>query len=307
MASEVFTPTSNNGSGALVGGYSSDYPTDTDQIVARFDPTTKRLLVDTVITAFTGVKDGAVVDADNTGSLALGTDGTNYQVVATDADGHIQVDVLSGGSGGTQYTEGDTDASITGTAAMMEGAANTLLPVQGTVADGLLVNLGANNDVVEASAADIKTAVQLIDNAISGTEMQVDVVAALPAGTNTIGNVGVIGLTSGGPSPFRTISLTATKQEIKSSGGQVFGYYIFNAHTATQYVKLYNAAAANVTVGTTTPWMTIPIPAGAAANLLGVAGIAFATGITIAATTGVADNDTGAPSANTVIANIFYL
>lgn len=49
--------------------------------------------------------------------------------------------------GGVQYTEGDTDASVTGTAAMMEGAANTLLPIQGTVADGLLVNLGTNNDV----------------------------------------------------------------------------------------------------------------------------------------------------------------
>jgi hypothetical protein len=30
---------------------------------------------------------------------------------------------------------------------LMEGAADTLLPVQGTVADGLLVNLGSNNDV----------------------------------------------------------------------------------------------------------------------------------------------------------------
>lgn len=50
--------------------------------------------------------------------------------------------------GGVQYTEGDVDPSITGTAAMMEGAGNTLLPIQGTVADGLLVNLGANNDVI---------------------------------------------------------------------------------------------------------------------------------------------------------------
>lgn len=49
--------------------------------------------------------------------------------------------------GGTQYTEGDTDATITGTAMMMEVAANVVQPVQGTVADGLLVNLGANNDV----------------------------------------------------------------------------------------------------------------------------------------------------------------
>lgn len=84
----------------------------------------------------------------------LGHDNSNgvLRRVQTDADGHLQVDVLSGG-GGIQYTEGDTDATITGTAMLMEGAADTLLPVQGTVADGLLVNLGANNDVVVSSAA----------------------------------------------------------------------------------------------------------------------------------------------------------
>ena len=73
------------------------------------------------------------------------TDGVETALV--DASGNLMVNVAVGGGGGTQYTEADTDASITGTAMLMEGAANTLLPVQGTVADGLLVNLGANNDV----------------------------------------------------------------------------------------------------------------------------------------------------------------
>lgn len=35
----------------------------------------------------------------------------------------------------------------------------------------------------------IKTAVELIDNAISGSEIQADIVAALPAGTNAIGKL----------------------------------------------------------------------------------------------------------------------
>src|SRR3990167_7196691 len=35
-------------------------------------------------------------------------------------------------------------------------------------------------------------------------------------------------------------------------------------------------------------------------------GIEFTTGIALRATTGVADNDTGAPSANDVIVNILY-
>lgn len=43
---------------------------------------------------------------------------------------------------------------------------------------------------LETNSAAIKTAVETIDNAISGSEMQVDVVAALPAGENHVGQIG---------------------------------------------------------------------------------------------------------------------
>lgn len=86
-------------------------------------------------------------NATPTGTVAMGTDGSNVFALTSDADGHLQVDVLSGGGGGTQYTEGDTDATITGTAMMMEGAGNALVAAPGTASDGLLVNLGTNNDV----------------------------------------------------------------------------------------------------------------------------------------------------------------
>jgi len=61
--------------------------------------------------------------------------------------------------GGVQYTEGDVDLTITGTAAMMEVAGSTLQPVQGTVADGLLVNLGLNNDVTVTGSVTVSGAV----------------------------------------------------------------------------------------------------------------------------------------------------
>lgn len=54
---------------------------------------------------------------------------------------------------------------------------------------GVTQATAGNLNCTEASAAAIKTAVETIDNAISGSEMQVDVVGALPAGTNTIGAV----------------------------------------------------------------------------------------------------------------------
>lgn len=48
-----------------------------------------------------------------------------------DDDGHVQVDIISGGGsgGGVQYTEGDTDESITGNAIMWEDTEDTLRPV----------------------------------------------------------------------------------------------------------------------------------------------------------------------------------
>ena len=67
---------------------------------------------------------------------------------------------------------------------------------------------------------------------------------------------------------------------------------------------------ANVRVGTTTPVLTIGLPGNASDDISGMFGGAygwmFGTAITVAATTGVADADTGAPGANDVIVNIGY-
>jgi hypothetical protein len=110
--------------------------------------------------------------------------------------------------------------------------------------------------------------------------------------------------TTGGCSIYRSISLvTSPGICIKASAGQVYGWYIANNASSVRYVKFYNKATAP-TVGTDTPVMTLAVPANAAANVAYPHGIAFATGIGIGATTGVADNDTTAPSANDVIVNI---
>lgn len=92
--------------------------------------------------------------APATDTVAIG-DGTSTATVRNlAANDALNVAITDGSGnqitsfgGGTQYTEGDVDASITGTALMMEGAANALVAAPGTAADGLLVNLGANNDV----------------------------------------------------------------------------------------------------------------------------------------------------------------
>ena len=118
----------------------------------------------------------------DTPASITGTDGDNVAQRGTNyGAGYVQV-VTSAGSfvdtfgGGTQYTEGDTDASITGTAMLMEGAANTLLTVPGTTADGLLVNLGGNNDVtVTGSVAVTNAALSVVGGGVEATALRVTV------------------------------------------------------------------------------------------------------------------------------------
>lgn len=94
------------------------------------------------------------------------------------------------------------------------GADGSAADAPGDGTDGMLVNLGANNDVTVAGVATaanqttlighvdgIETVLGTIDadtsalaGTVAGTEVQVDIVAALPAGTNNIGDVDVLTL-----------------------------------------------------------------------------------------------------------------
>lgn len=192
--------------------------------------------------------------------------------------------------------------------------------------EGLLTTIDADT----GNLGGILTAVQRLDDAISGSEMQVDVVGALPAGTNAIGklapnsgvdigdvdvasiaagsnligNVGISPRTSGGLTAFCNPDLDEADVTVKASAGQLYGWYIYNDAAAEVYVHFYDALIAGVTVGTTRPLFTLGIPAGGGANVFGPVGIAFAAGITVAATTAV--SGTGAPAANQVVCSLFY-
>jgi hypothetical protein len=119
--------------------------------------------------------------------------------------------------------------------------------------------------------------------------------------------------TNGGLSVFRSLDLDETEEDVKTSAGCLYKLRLTNRTTSARYVKLYNATAANVTVGTTTPIDTIVVPGGTSADLctvvtesFGGVGLTFDTALSLAATTGLADNDTGAPGANDVVATAYY-
>lgn len=117
--------------------------------------------------------------------------------------------------------------------------------------------------------------------------------------------------TTGGVSVYRSIDLDETEEDVKTSAGTLYFIHAVNLTASVIYLKFYNATAATVVVGTTTPVLTFPVPTqgttGGAGFVLNVPqGIAFSTAICMAATTGVADNDTGAPATNALIVNVGY-
>ena len=131
-----------------------------------------------------------------------------------------------------------------------------------------------------------------------GTAVDVSVAAPLP--------VELVATAAAGLTIFRSLDLDETEEEVKATAGVVYTILIDNRSASARYVKFYNATAANVTVGTTTPVMTLTMEGSQGLALSVPQGIAFSTAITVAATTGVADADTGAPAANDVVIHVLY-
>lgn len=121
-------------------------------------------------------------------------------------------------------------------------------------------------------------------------------VTSISAGSNLFGDVGIQPRTTNGLDTFMASGsdgssiLVATAQAVKASAGKVYGYYAYNPEAAVTFVHFYNTASGSVTVGTTNPLFTLPIPPASAANLMSEIGITFGTAITVAATTTAGGN-----------------
>jgi len=138
--------------------------------------------------------------------------------------------------------------------------------------------------------------------------VNVAVAAALPAGANTIGSVGLTPQTNGGLSVSSTqVANNTTATVVKSGAGQLYGIEVYNNSATIAYVKLYNATSATCGSGTVVQRAMIPANAsGAGAISNNVNGVAYSTGITMCVTGGYADSDTTAPAASTYIVNVLY-
>jgi len=218
--------------------------------------------------------DGAAVAGNPV--LIAGSDGTNAQTILVTANGR---QVFASGQAGSDGSSNTLAHPFTGATSQFKSAAASYM-FNGTTWD------------------------RVRGDTTNGLDVDVTRIAA---GTNLVGDVGLSGArTSGGTTLFKTIDLDETEEEVKSTAGQVYWIHAMNLASSTRFLKFYNATAASVTVGTTVPDLTFPLATQGDTNGAGFTlsipnGISFGTAITIAATTGIADADSGAPGANEVV------
>jgi hypothetical protein len=272
------------------------------------------------------------VASDSTGVLSVDDNGATLSV--DDGAGSLTVDnaALSVTGGGVEATALRVTLASDSTGVVSVDDNGGSITVDGTVTAnlGTAAVTNAGTFAVQESGGAL-TALQLIDDTILAddaaftvgtTKVSVAGFLADQASTDSVneGDAGAARMTlnrqqivtvapssdTEGLTPSKQIDIDETEDEIKATAGKLYGWYLYNDGAAEAYVKFYNATAANVTVGTTTPTMTIPIPAGSASNIEWTNGVTFGTAICVAATTGVADNDTGAPAANQVAGTILF-
>jgi len=108
---------------------------------------------------------------------------------------------------------------------------------------------------------------------------------------------------TGGDKLYSNNNLGATADIVKSGAGQIHSYKLANRSAGEVVIKLYDSATA--VDETATPKLRLVLGAGEKANLADLQW-QFASGIVGRCTTGIADNDTTAPSSNGCVVNLGY-
>lgn len=177
----------------------------------------------------------------------------------------------------------------------------------------------ASADVITVQGVTSMTALKVdgsgVTQPVSGSLTTVSTVTAvtaisnaLPAGTNTLGGVNIIGSTTGGASSYHLVSASGNNAtSVKGSAGTLKCIQAFNVSAAARYLKLYDTAG-TPTAGSGAPKKVILIPSNASGSsiVLPPEGIAFASGIGFTTTTGIADADTGSVGAADLLIELDY-
>ena len=115
-----------------------------------------------------------------------------------------------------------------------------------------------------------------------------------------------------GCTPWSSIDLDESEETVRIGATNVLAIHCINLAATPRYLKFYDGLIADVVVGTTVPKWRCAIPSsgstdGGGFTLSIPTGLFFRAGLVVAATTGVADSDTGAPGDNEVVVNLAVL
>lgn len=173
---------------------------------------------------------GSTVPVSNAGLTAL-----NGAIAGTE----VQTDIVAALPAGTNNI-GDVDIAslpnegqqtMANSISVAVASDQSAIPVSGTVSTGGLTDaqLRATPVPVDASGSTVPVSnagLTALNGAISGTEVQVDVVAALPAGTNNIGDVDIASLPNEGQQTMAnsiSVAVASDQSVIPVVGGAANG------------------------------------------------------------------------------------
>lgn len=104
---------------------------------------------------------------------------------------------------------------------------------------------------------------------------------------------------------YRNLDAQITGSIVKAYAGGIFELTVSNSNAAARFLKLYDLATAPT--ASNTPIRTYYLPPLSLTPIAVPDGIKFVSGISLRASTLVADNDNTAPTTNDVVVNIGYL
>lgn len=145
----------------------------------------------------------------------------------------------------------------------------------------------------------------------TGTNNDVDLASAIPAGSNLIGQVAPVATattTNATSTCYLTSAATTNSTNCKASAGNIYAIRAINTTGTLYYLRLYNASTAPTCSSATNFIETHPIPAsttGAGMMLSVPVGIAYGTGIGFCLTGGGSSTD-NTNAATGVYLSIYY-
>ena len=114
-------------------------------------------------------------------------------------------------------------------------------------------------------------------------------IAAIVAQLKAILTVSPVPDTVFGWTPFLDNAQSTAVTTVKGSAGELGAYHCLNPNTTSAYVQIFDTAS-TVTLGSTTPVLSLGLPASDGGNLEWGMGVHFANGIKVAVTTTATGN-----------------